>query len=748
MTGDTCPGYFRRSVPRLGDLTFTRRVLRMNLLCLFAVFIPGVFSGDMGVSPAEAAMRRIIGLGHSTEDPDVQWLMKQTDLLLIVVSSPHWRATVEERQNLINVIERFVSEAISGPLGVDIRDAAAVFEGYSIGFHSFNRDDERYISRGLSEFALSLAQALANNAPGLPSLLSDPDFPLDAHRRMLLASIASIKRRLTGSPPWSFLGHIYKSHVTGIPSPIEYLEMVLDVYTKVEDRYTQLCQETGVDVQHTYRPMKYLRNSWGYDIEEGTRLIHSVILPMIDDARTIEFATTVGRCLDFAMRHHSVALSIHSLDDLARYFFARHSDLDPQTICDQLMTKGFARDQDGSLIPAPLVDDGRPVLTDFSDANPPIPMEFADALTIRVTRLVEVVALEVPEIREVFGMIDGPTSMSKFELILWAHLNPLKLGDAGIGHLVYYLARLLRIPILQLPMMRETYFNSLSLEQFEKFKRILSCMARLEPLVGREGALAHIHHALQHPDQIDLMSRGLQALTRLYKKFQQDPLRSGSMSRQRTVVGFLPAYLVFDRSDDSRGDFNAQKFRAGLEWVIGHELAVTSPASLTRLVAGDLFRLEQPMGIVLEFLGGGAFNDFDEMVFALDRIFREPVAHNMIHTDYRLSKTIGRLGFDAPKRIFAAVMKLGGLGALEAPLRAQVLRIVPVLIKWMRAILNGPRTMEYSSRSSPLWRILADLKPNDHAKLKNVLDDQEQVIPPLPTNPPPRFSFLGTPPPI
>ena len=58
------------------------------------------------------------------------------------------------------------------------------------------------------------------------------------------------------------------------------------------------------------------------------------------------------------------------------------------------------------------------------------------------------------------------------------------------------------------------------------------------------------------------------------------------------------------------------------------------------------------------------------------------------------------------------------------------------------------KTMEYSSRSSPLWRILADLKPNDHAKLKNVLDDQEQVIPPLPTNPPPRFSFLGTPPPI
>ena len=379
--------------------------------------------------------------------------------------------------------------------------------------------------------------------------------------------------------------------------------------------------------------------------------------------------------------------------------------------------------------------------------TPPIPMEFADARTIRVTRLVESVALEVPEIREVFGMIDGPTSMSKFERILWEHLNAdEQQRGAEVGYLAYYLTRWLGIRILQLPMMREKYFYSLSLEQFEGFRRIISCMARLEPLLGRNWvprayvlSLRYLRYALQHPDQIDLMSRGLQALTRLYKRFREDPIRSGSMSRHRTVVGFLPAYLVFERSDSPHANFNADNFREGLEWVIANELAFPSSASLTQLVAGGLFRLEHPMDTVLEVLGGNLFPEFNEMMFALDRIFRESISCHPYSDKYRSTTEIGELVFDVPKMIFAAVMKLGGMNAIEAPLRTQVLRIVPVLIKFMRAVFNAQLTGEHLSTLlfDTLQDVLAHLKPDDHTQLKKVVDRVEQVIPPLPTNPPP-----------
>ena len=53
----------------------------MNLFGIFAVLTTGVFCGDMGVIPVEASMRRIMSLGGSIADPDVQWLIKQTDLL-------------------------------------------------------------------------------------------------------------------------------------------------------------------------------------------------------------------------------------------------------------------------------------------------------------------------------------------------------------------------------------------------------------------------------------------------------------------------------------------------------------------------------------------------------------------------------------------------------------------------------------------------------------------------------------------
>ena len=268
----------------------------------------------------------------------------------------------------MNVIERFVSETISGPLGIDIREAAAIFENYSIGFHGFNQDDMRYQERDLSVIAWSLSQALGIYAPGLPSLLSYPDFPLADDRRTLMDSIASIQRRLYGRITFYLkIDRIYNGS-TGI-HPIQYLETVLNVYTKVEDRYTRLCQETGVDVQHTYRPMVLLSRKWEGHIERDTRLIQTVILPMVDDARTIEFAKTVGRCLDFAMRH-SVALSIEWLDYLAHDFATTFYNKDPRMICDILMTKGFARDKYGRFLVLSS-DHGRLVLTDFSDANPP-----------------------------------------------------------------------------------------------------------------------------------------------------------------------------------------------------------------------------------------------------------------------------------------------------------------------------------------------------------------------------------------
>ena len=702
----------------------------MNLLCLFAVVVTCVCCGDVDVSPAEASMRRIINLGHAIDDPDVQWLMKQTDLMLVIVSNPQWVNSLETRQNLINVIEHFVLATISGPRGIDIKEAAAVFERHRLHFHGEDLFDGKYSGGCLSHFALKLAFDLERYAPNLPTLLSDPDFPLDADQRVIFASLSSVVKRL--SPQDSrFHRSFYMDPKTNRRHPTEYLEMLLDVYTKVEDEYTRLCQQSGVDVQYTYRPMLHLRR-----FMVDRKLALSEILSMIDDPPTIEFATRVGRCLDFALRHHAHPFA-SEFDSLVA--IASRVVEDPEVICGQLMTRRFPKYPHLRAVPTPSAE--------ITDANAPIPMEFADSRTIRVTRLVEVFAVRVPEIRDVFRSIDNAASMSKFERILWDELKQYSHQGARIERLAYGLTRFIGIRILHLPTIRERYFNYLSEEQFEGFRRIVSCMAHLAPMIGSEYVLdqgpydaeieirPYILYALQHPDEIALMSRGLQALLRLYKQFQRDPI--SSVARHRTVVGFLPAYIVFGRSDfrffsgmdRSRDHFHAQKFREGLEWVIGHECAFASPASLTRLVAGDLFRVEHPMGIVLEFLGG-PFHEFDEMVFALDRMFREPVADSLYVPDYRVSWTMRTLGFAMPKRIFAAAMLLGGMGAIEAPMRDELLRIVPLFVEMMRAILNGQLDGGVPFGVATLQLVLDDPKQNDQIRLREIFDELKGEIRP------------------
>ena len=696
----------------------------MNLFILFTVFLSGVLCGDAGVSLAEASMARIVSFGCSVEDPDVQWLIKQTDLMYSFVLNAFYRAPIEELQSLIQVIETFVSATIRGPVGIDIREAADVFHRYRTEYLTVLSMPSGVRHRGIlenpriSEFALSLAFDLERHALSLPTLLSDPDFPLDPKRRLLLGSLSAIRKRLHPDLSNDFMTYYPDS------KSVEYLEMLLDVFTKVEARYTLLCKQTGVDVAHTYRPMRVLRSlSWGFDIKEDRRLVRSVILPIIDDPKTTDFAMRVGRCLDFALRHHPFGSLRKSLVRLAN-FFTMNAEIDSDSICEQLMTKGFQW-----LAPRRILA-SRVGPTPSVDARAPAPMENSDPTRIRVIRLMEIVALRVPEIREVFPLIHDPTAMSKFENILRIELNR---EDSRIDRLAYDLTRFLKMPILHLPMMRERYLSFLSEEQFEGLRRIISCMTHLEPVVGaRHKAIDYIDYALEHHDEIELISRGLEALTRLYKRFQGAPIRSGdfrSVARYRAIVGFLPAFVVFGSS--SRGSVSNTKFRSGLEWIIDNEWKF-APSS--DILSRMQFRLADPgvVDTVADFLGE-FFPEFDEMSFALDRLFREALVGRLFWygSQGALSDSISRMVLSLPTRIFAAAMQLGGMEEVEAPLRAQLLRIVPLFIKWILSIVNGqvPRVMLRC-----LYRVhnmLEDLKQTDQGRLQLELDSLESLIPPM-----------------
>ena len=687
----------------------------MSLFGVFMVLTTGVFCGDMGVPPTEASMRRIVSLSGSIEDPGVQWLMKQTDLMFIFVWNGFSQTPVEERQNLIQVIERFVSSLIRGPLGGGAQKAAAVFERCRLGYlPRLNLSRNRHVTPDVSELALSLAFDLKHQVPGLPWLLSDPGFPLDTERRLLLASLSSIAERL-GMYMWE-LPHL--SDGGGVQSR-EYLEILLDVYTKVENQYTWLCQQTGVDVAYTYRPMNLLRSrSQSYGIVELEMFVQSEILPMINDPQVIEVAKRVGICFDFALRHHPVAFFHDFIIDWNMWFL-EEADIDAGTICTELMTKGFQwLVEERPLLVSGVVPTGsvyeRSVLSGLSDSNPPVPMENSDPITIRVMRLVEVVALRVPEIRQVFQLIHDPISMSMLERIL---LNELVAGSVRIHILAYELAGTLGIPLLSLHMMRERYLSNLSVEEFEGLRRIISCMARLEGVVGSHPGLlsesrevssnplvvSYITYALNHPDEIEFISRGLQALTRLYKKFQEDPIRSdkySSVARYRTMAGFLPAYLVFGGSERARSNIsrNMIKFRFGLQWVIDHEWEFVSPVeSLNELVDRNRIRLEVDslVGVVAEFLDG-RFLEFDEMGFAIDRFLRDPQIGELhwkpigrTQHGWDVSLTLTRWALTLPSRIFAVAMQFGGMEAFDASLRAQLLRIVPLFIEAATAFRNG-----------------------------------------------------------
>ena len=383
------------------------------------------------------------------------------------------------------------------------------------------------------------------------------------------------------------------------------------------------------------------------------------------------------------------------------------------------------------VIPSHLIDDGS-VLTDLSDARPPTRMESADSRTIRVMRLVEIFALGVPEIREVFQSIDGPSSMTKFERILLKELNR---EDVQIERLAYNLARILKMPILHLPMMRERYLSSLSPEQFEGLRRIISCMSHIELVVGaRYMAFAYIDYALKNPDEIELMSSGLQALTRLYKKFQQEPIISGdyhSVARYRTMVGFLPAFVVFGSS--GRDGIDSTQLRQGLEWIMGHEWEFDFPqAPLHELVSRKRFRLEEPSLRNVSEFHGGRFPEFDEMIFAIDRLLRNPrVGRLYWHQTHQLAPdSLGRLGLSLPKKIFAAAMRMGGMEAIETPLRTELLRIVPLFVRLITAIANRQIGDVAPPSLYRVQRMLDGLKPTDLGQLHRELDILESVIPP------------------
>ena len=174
------------------------------------------------------------------------------------VLNAFYRAPIEELQSLIQVIETFVSATIRGPVGIDIREAADVFHRYRTEYLTVLSMPSGVRHRGIlenpriSEFALSLAFDLERHALSLPTLLSDPDFPLDPKRRLLLGSLSAIRKRLHPDLSNDFMTYYPDS------KSVEYLEMLLDVFTKVEARYTLLCKQTGVDVAHTYRPMRVL----------------------------------------------------------------------------------------------------------------------------------------------------------------------------------------------------------------------------------------------------------------------------------------------------------------------------------------------------------------------------------------------------------------------------------------------------------------------------------------------------------
>ena len=719
----------------------------------------------MGVPPAEASMRRILSIGSSNKDPEVELLMKQTDLLLIFVSNGLWQGRMEEREKFIHVIERFVSATILEPGRVDIREAAYVFERYRLEYiphFTEVRHLDRYLeaanNHDLSRFALYLAYDLERHAPSLPRLVSDPEFPLETERRVLFASLSSILQRLAPAEHgikesiyWRDL-HGYELSMNFIsrflqhPSR-EYWDMLLDVSTKIEDRYNRLCQETGVDVAYTYRPMRWLRSlSWGRDIERDRRIVPELVA-MIDDAQIIDSAQRVGRCLDFAIRHHSFgsfSLTLNQLADLVN----SDSHIDPEVTCRQLMTKGFRQlgvhrpVRVSRTVPTPLVDDGS-FLTDLTDDRPPVPMENVDATTIRVTRLVEVVALQVPEIREVFDSIDDAASMPRIERIL---LSELDRENVRIERIAYDLAKFYGVRILALPTMRERYFSSLSEEQYEGFRRIISCMIHLERLVGdKYKAMAYIDLALEYPDKIPFISRGLQALTRLYKKFQATPITD---ARYRSVTQFLPTFLVFGTPEEPWRDLSHfplrlipvdpvpyrvhfAQFRDGLEWVIGHEYAFASPISLTNLIAPDLFRLDEPMSIVVELLGGPV-HEFDEMSLALDRILREPhggIIPFWFCKGLTTSDRISKFALTLPGRLFVATVKLGGLIAIEAPMQTQLLRIVPVFVKVLTAIANGQFPHSQAGSWHRIRDILDNPRPTDTVHIQECLDDIENSIP-------------------
>ena len=694
-----------------------RRVFRMKMFRLFALLIAGFSCGHSGVPSAEASMRRITSLGYSINDPDVQWLMKQTDLMYIFVSDAFWQTPMEERQNLIQVIESFVSDAIRGPLGVDIREAAQVFERYRLDFLAMFKGD----SPNISMFALSLAFALEIHAPGLVKLSSVSGFPLEADRRLLFASLSSLRTRFHLGQSAYFISNFLAEE------SIEYWEMVLDVYTRVEDRYTWLCQQTGVDVAAVYRPIHVLRSlTWGSNVENDEAVIHSVI-PMIDDPQTIDFAKAVGPCLDFALRHHpfeSMDASLYSLSQ--RLWSVELPDFDHKCTCTQLMLNGF---QPPVYDPSALVDDGS-FLTDSTDGRPPRSMENLDALTIRVIQLVEVLAVRVPEIRQVFQSIDTPTAMVKFERIL---LNELNRKDARIDRLAYDLARFLKKPILHLPTMRERYLSSLTENQFEGLRRIISCMGHLETLVGdRSMAMTYIDYALKNTEEIELISTGLQALTRLFMKFQQDPIKLGSnysVARHRTLAGFLPAYHVFGDSKH----LNVTKFRQGLAWVIGHESEFTYAPAVTELVSRNQLRVGDAMNIVAEFLTG-PFPEFDAMSFAIDGMARD--RRNGGLPDGNQWKTPAvMVASSLPNRIFAATVQLGGMGAINEALGVQLLRIVPLFVEAITAMMidptySGIRSVTVIIRIlNRVETILDDLEPTDQAILQRELDNLQRVIP-------------------
>ena len=587
---------------------------------------------------AEAVSKRLVSHGIGIEDGDRLWLIKQTDLLLVLAENTF----DEDARELLGAIEEYVTNIITSTHSVsqnEIREIADLFERLRLerdgmAIKSFDDTDWAHPLYSLDAFGISLLRDLHLISPRFFKL----NFPRATDRRSHIHHII---------PTISRMGYSKVSRVNIIAIALastEELEQYGNLVDLLRAQYDDLLSGEGIDGSLTYAPMYLIEVFSDYSAES--------ILGQFDILRNM-LSNTALKELAISMGHLKPS-DLFALEGFPKYMFelaTRFGEFDAAlahivkiakstdgitTISGMILEEISSIEGIRSLAervevaesqparPGAVAVKGIPELIRVNlIAEFQFPPELQPLLLKAIQEALHTEAIHDPiEIRAL--RIEAIVNDSALRLAC----HPDRFSRSSglcISMLALEFAKEFHVKILTYAGVGATYLAKYAISQDDLFwyRKFITTLYHLpQAMLGNRHDIIREVLSGSYGPSIEHIARCSLALTRAYKRFRGLLLISYDYFKfivaPRTVSGFLPSGLLTELTSGAGSEQGGQSL---MQWIMDNEATlVVSNRALHELMHTNAFLVvnhiypfsEQPIFAA----------ELDPIVVAIDRVAR------------------------------------------------------------------------------------------------------------------------------